>query len=71
MSARPPRGCGRRETKLVSRRWMGVLAVAVAGLWLARAARAETEVEYLQGPAAPQTPAAKAKAASKGAAQAH
>jgi putative membrane protein len=53
MSAWPSRVGGRREKQLLSRRWMGVAALAVAALWLARAARAETEVEYLQGPAAP------------------
>ncbi|WP_167772537.1 DUF4142 domain-containing protein [Ramlibacter henchirensis] len=45
---------------MVSRRWIWVAAGAAAALWFARAARAETEAEYLQGPhtARTQAPAA-------------
>jgi predicted outer membrane protein len=41
---------------LVSRRWIWGVAGAAAVLWLARAARAETEAEYLQGPFTPKPP---------------
>lgn len=38
------------ESWVVSRRWLWGVAGAVALLWLARGARAETELEYEQGP---------------------
>lgn len=47
---------------MVSRRWMWGVAGAAALLWLARAARAETEADYLQGPYTPKPPGAGAPA---------
>ena len=41
---------------MVSRRWIWGVAGAAAVLWLTRAARAETEAEYLQGPFTPRRP---------------
>lgn len=63
---------GREETQLVSRRWMWGLAVAAAGLWVARAARAEGETLSVLDPVAkppaaarPAVPAAAASAAPR------
>ncbi|TFZ07783.1 DUF4142 domain-containing protein [Ramlibacter humi] len=49
---------------MVSRRWMWGLAVAAAGLWIARTARAENEVELRQDAAAGKPPAAARPAAA-------